>query len=306
MSESVAGSQTSAGQAGNLVDVTPQLLSGWPLPEPGKDTDKDERGRVLVVGGSAEIPGAAVLAAIGALRAGAGKLCVATASSVAAVVAQALPEARVIGLEESKQGGFAVGGARRLPLDFDAVLVGPGMQSEKETVAFTHALLSRFTRIKVVLDALAMSVVHAKDGLARLEAVITPHAGEMAHLSGYSKKDIQDDSWAAAMAAAKRFNAIVALKGATTYIAAPQGSSWRHEGGSSGLATSGSGDALAGLIVGLAARGASLEQSCVWGVALHGLAGQQLEKRFGPLGYLAREITREVPALMHKLGTKSE
>jgi NAD(P)H-hydrate repair Nnr-like enzyme with NAD(P)H-hydrate dehydratase domain len=94
---------------------------------------------------------------------------------------------------------------------------------------------------------------------------------------------------------------VVALKGAVTHIAAPDGRMWRHEGGNAGLGTAGSGDVLSGIISGLMARGAPLEQACAWGVALHALAGVRLAGRCGTLGYLAREIPGEVPAIMDAL-----
>ncbi|HVE89890.1 MAG TPA: NAD(P)H-hydrate dehydratase, partial [Burkholderiaceae bacterium] len=105
----------------------------------------------------------------------------------------------------------------------------------------------------------------------------------------------------AVLDAARRWNAVVALKGATTFIAAPDGSLWRHTGGNVGLAISGSGDVLAGVIAGLASRGASAEQAAIWGVALHARAGERLAERSGPLGYLARDLSAEVPALMATL-----
>jgi NAD(P)H-hydrate repair Nnr-like enzyme with NAD(P)H-hydrate dehydratase domain len=92
------------------------------------------------------------------------------------------------------------------------------------------------------------------------------------------------------------------LKGASTFIAAVNGEMWRHDGANVGLAVSGSGDTLAGIIGGLAARGAALEQASAWGVVLHARAGDALAARFGPLGYFARELAAEVPALMHSLG----
>lgn len=95
---------------------------------------------------------------------------------------------------------------------------------------------------------------------------------------------------------------MVALKGARTVIAAPEGDVWLHTGGNIGLATSGSGDTLAGIIAGLAARGATLAQATVWGVALHARAGERLAQRFGQLGYLARDIPAEIPALLEELG----
>jgi NAD(P)H-hydrate repair Nnr-like enzyme with NAD(P)H-hydrate dehydratase domain len=86
-------------------------------------------------------------------------------------------------------------------------------------------------------------------------------------------------------------------------VTAPDGRLWRHEGGNVGLAVSGSGDALAGIIGGLAARGAPLEQAAAWGVALHARAGARLAEANGPLGYLARDLPSQVPMLMHALAS---
>jgi ADP-dependent NAD(P)H-hydrate dehydratase len=103
-----------------------------------------------------------------------------------------------------------------------------------------------------------------------------------------------------ALEAAARWNAFVALKGARTVIATPEGERWQHEGGNIGLGTSGSGDVLAGVVAGLAARGATLAQAVCWGVALHARAGNQLAQRYGKLGYLARELPEFIPALMEQ------
>jgi ADP-dependent NAD(P)H-hydrate dehydratase len=132
--------------------------------------------------------------------------------------------------------------------------------------------------------------------------VITPHAGEMATLLGVPRTAVRADLLGSAREAASLLQAVVALKGATTYIVSPQGEAWFFDEGNVGLATSGSGDTLAGIICGLAARGASLEQAAVWGVALHARAGDALASRVGPLGYLASELLREVPAVAHELG----
>jgi len=296
--------------------VNDDALRGWPLPMPGDDADKEERGRILVVGGSREMPGGVILAAEAALRAGAGKLAIATGASVAQLVALAIPESRVIGLPEMAAGGLAASGANEiaeLASRADAVLVGPGMQDEAAACDFLLELLPRLGQARLVLDACAMGLAGSEcqiggdmqNGrfLGRFEAqvLLTPHAGEMAHLTGLDKESIVAAPSQAARQAAQRWNAVVALKGAATFIAAPDGRLWRHEGGNIGLATSGSGDALAGIIGGLVARGAPLEQACVWGVALHARAGEQLAARMGPLGYLAREIAQQVPALMHGL-----
>ncbi len=271
---------------------------------PSADGDKEARGHVLILGGSREMPGAVILAATAALRAGAGKLTIATGASVAQLVALALPEARVIGLAETEQGGFTEEAVAKLdPLadKVNAILIGPGMQDEAATALLVRALLPRLdgSDVSVVLDACAMGVVLAGDGFRFGQPVIvTPHAGEMAHLTGASKEEIGAEPEHHAVQAARRWNAVVALKGARTLVVAPEGERWQHEGGNVGLAISGSGDALAGIIAGLAARGASLTQAACWGVALHARAGELLAERLGVLGYLAREIPAEIPALM--------
>jgi ADP-dependent NAD(P)H-hydrate dehydratase len=324
------------------VDVHPGMLTEWPLPMPSNGGDKETRGRVLIIGGSAEIPGGAILAATGALRAGAGKVAIATVDTIAPHIAIAVPEARVIALPATASGSIGPGAASLLDSicgKVDVVLIGPGMEDEPTVCALIRDLLPRLSGVKVLLDACAMGVVMPQpapkgaggpspcfaegsdlpvtDTIAGQPAerhevapvrfkepvLLTPHAGEMSHLTGMDKDAVQADPILAAADAAKRWNAVVALKGATTFIAGPDGRIWRHARGNVGLAASGSGDVLAGIIAGLAARGASLEQACVWGVALHAMAGERLAERMGVLGYLAREIPAEIPALMEVSGS---
>src|SRR5437016_6195878 len=197
------------GKGSGIIALNDALLRRWSLPIPGANGDKEDRGRVLVVGGSNQMPGAVILAAIAALRASAGQLTIATGARVAPMVAQAVCESRIL-----------------------------------------------------------------------------------------------SDPEAAVLDAARRWNAVVALKGATTFIGAPDGSLWRHEGGNIGLAMSGSGDVLSGLIAGFAARGATIEQASAWGVALHAHAGSALATRVGTLGYLARDLAGEVPTIMQALMRK--
>jgi ADP-dependent NAD(P)H-hydrate dehydratase len=300
-------------------DVTDATLRAWPLPMPDQDGDKEQRGRVLIVGGSREMPGAIILAATAALRAGAGKLVIATGASVAQLVALAMPEARVIGLKESRDGGFMPKSANTvaaLMANSDALLIGPGMQDEDASGAFVMRLLEvasdqeLASPPRLVLDACPMCIVSrpvsdagAQSFLGCYDAdvLLTPHAGEVAHLTGIDKEDVLHDPHGIAAAAASRWGAAVALKGATTCIALPDGRRWQHCGGNVGLAISGSGDVLSGIVAGLMARGAPTEQAAVWGVALHARAGERLARSFGPLGYLAREIAAEVPSLMMQL-----
>jgi hydroxyethylthiazole kinase-like uncharacterized protein yjeF len=295
-------------------DITPALLRDWPLPMPGADADKEARGHVLIVAGSREMPGAVLLAASAALRAGAGKLTIATAASVAAHIGTAVPESRVIGLEETADGGLLADRATSLHLACaraTAVLIGPGMQDDAACCRLVQVLLPHCADTHLILDAAGMSIAGrdaACDEASTLNGfrfhrpvLLTPHAGELASLTGADKHDIQAQPEAAARLAAQRWQASVVLKGAVTILAATDGHQWRHEGGNAGLAISGSGDVLAGIITGLAARGATLEQAAAWGVALHALAGEQLALKHGPLGYLARELSAEVPALLRAM-----
>lgn len=294
------------------IRVDDALLRGWSLPMPSDRSDKEGRGSLLIIGGSRQMPGAVILAATAAMRAGAGKLAIATGNSVAQLVALAIPESRVIGLAETDEGGIATAAAATLESmqgRLDAVLIGPGMLDEPAICDFVHALLPMLDGVPVILDAAAMGVACNSQGggdgfLGRYGAqvLLTPHAGEMAHLCGASKEAVSEDPEALARRMAQRWQASVALKGPVTYIAAPDGRLWKHEGGNIGLAASGSGDTLAGIIVGLAARGATLEQAGAWGVALHARAGDRLAERTGPLGYLTRDLAAEVPMLMHALG----
>ena len=305
------------------INIDSSVLRAWPLPMPSHEGDKEARGHVLIIGGSREMPGAIILAATAAMRAGAGKLTIATGASVAQLVALAIPEARVIGLGETAEGGFTQNALDELdPLadKVNAVLIGPGMKDEAATAALVRALLPRLEggAVSVVLDACAMGIIVDADKLQpasqaqaaarptfrfNLPVIVTPHAGEMAHLSARSKDDVLADPDQCALSAARDWNAVVALKGARTVVGAPDGSRWQHEGGNLGLASSGSGDTLAGIIAGLAARGATLEQATCWGIALHARAGERLAERFGNIGYLARELPHEIPALMTELGS---
>lgn len=275
-----------------------RLLRGMPLPDP--DGGKEQRGRVLVIGGSRHVPGAALLAGTAALRAGAGKLQVATAQDAALPLAVALPEALVLGLPVGAQGEIARGSAAldQALSDCDAALVGPGMTRAPATAALVQRVI-RGARGVLVIDAGALSPdLRAPPGKP---FVLTPHAGEMAKLSGREKAQVQQEPQALASAFARRTRSVLVLKGATTCIAAPDGRLWVHPGGCHGLGTSGSGDVLAGVIAGLAARCGDAVQAALWGVFVHAEAGRVLEGSIGSLGFLAREIAAPVPGVLDRV-----
>lgn len=263
-----------------------------PLPKPGNG-GKDDRGQVVIIGGEASLGGAVLLAAEAALRAGAGKVMMSVAPEVTAAMTIAMPEAMVCARPDPGQGDQCPV-LRRLKT-CDALLLGPGMFDDEG--GMVRSLLDREHPCPTVIDAGALKALDRKDS-ARQPWILTPHAGEMATLLDRDKETVEADPLAAAQEAVRRFGAVVAMKGPQTWIAGPDAEPVLYAGGGPGLGTSGSGDVLGGLIVGLLARGTPPFEAAAWGVFLHGEAGMRLASRIGPLGFLARELSPEVPAIL--------
>ncbi|WP_347109861.1 ADP/ATP-dependent (S)-NAD(P)H-hydrate dehydratase [Paenarthrobacter sp. S56] len=295
--------------------VTPSLLRDWPLPAPGED--KYSRGAVLMVGGGRTTPGAALLAGMSALRAGAGKLTLAVAESVSVQLGVALPECGSIGLPENAGGSVTGEGLDRIDsyLDrSDALLVGPGLDDSGLTEDLLVALLEREEsadakpsgeRPAVVLDAYALGALPKLEdrlGPWRGRMILTPNPTEAGILLGREVDHLESD----VVEVARRFDAVVSCQG---YIAGPVGGNpqdsglWKITTGYGGLGTSGSGDVLAGTIAGLRARGTSDAQAACWGTHLHAAAADRLASKLGPLGFLAGELAEQLPALMLELDT---
>ncbi|MEA3041570.1 MAG: hypothetical protein QOC65_1059 [Sphingomonadales bacterium] len=283
------------------------LLAHFPLPDHPEESNKEDRGRLLVVAGSRELPGAAHLAGIAALRAGAGKLQIATAASIAVQLGVAVPEARVIGHAETEEGCIdpgAIGGIVKHARDAQAVLLGCGLQSGPPLEALLDALLDcGAADLPLVLDAAVLGCVAPRAEALRNwpgGAAILPHAGEMAGLLGCTRDEVEAEPEAAARRAAEMLGVVSLVKGPFSYIVAPDGRAFRFEGGGVGLATSGSGDTLAGIVGGLAARGADPLTAVLWGVYVHGEAGRILTERVGRVGFLAREILDLIPGIVNR------
>jgi hydroxyethylthiazole kinase-like uncharacterized protein yjeF len=284
--------------------VTPAMLREWELPVP--TGGKNARGSILVIGGSRQTLGAVLLAAEAALRVGAGKLQVATVGSMAPFAATALPEALVQGLPETDGGAVRAEAAdvvRELAESADAVLLGPGMIDAEETQGFGDRLLPHL-RGPLALDALGLASVTADAGcLEHLDGrvVLTPNPTELAIALHTDERTIEDDPAAATLQLAGRARAAVGLGGATSWIAAPDQRLWRDDSGGAGLGVSGSGDVRAGIVAGLLARGADAVQAAVWAAHLHGRAGERLTRKVGRLGFLARELPAQVPAVVDEI-----
>lgn len=295
-----------------MTQLDPAWLRDHPLPKIPAETDKNERGRVLVVGGCRTVPGALRLTGEAALRAGAGKLQLATIEEAALALGLAVPEAAVIGLVATADGEIDAAGAahplRERAERSDALVLGPGMSGTDGDAALVETLAAALPKdAGMVLDAAALRACrHCADTAATLggRAVLTPHAGEMAALTGQDAEWIEANPDAVAQEVADRLNAVVVMKGGTTVIAAPNDSPVVYAGGGPGLATGGSGDVLAGILGGLLARGAEPRIAAAWAVWLHGEAGRLVTHRLGGPGLLARELLPFIPELLHAPATR--
>jgi hydroxyethylthiazole kinase-like uncharacterized protein yjeF len=270
-----------------------------PLPEIGDGMDKEERGRALVVGGSAFVPGALLLTGEALLRAGAGKVQLATIASVAVPLGVSFPEAAVIGLPADDEGeiaGEALALLKNRLSKCGALVLGPGMTARPQTATLVEGLIAAAGSTQVLIDAGAMTAL-AERPAALKGVVLTPHHGELATLTGGDKEQIARDPAGAAVEAAARFGAVVVLKGSETLIAAGT-TLLRYDSGAPGLGTAGSGDVLAGIIGGLLARGMAPIAAAGWGVWLHGEAGKAAAVEIGPIGFLARDLLPHIPGLM--------
>ncbi len=281
--------------------LTRAALAKHPLP-PVASGDKDSHGQILIIAGSRDVPGAALLAAHGAMRSGAGKLQIAATDAIAIALGVAMPEAMVVGHATHRDGGFAksaIAGLAELAAKADAIVAGPGLESNNAAAPLGRKLLKLGKPLAI--DAALLHILpecEAEARAATVPPILLPHAGEMASLLGCKPEEVEADPLAAGRACAKRYRALVLVKGVQSHVVAPDGAAWKYSGGGPGLGVSGSGDTLAGIVGGLLARGAEPLSALLWGVWLHGEAGLALSKRIGPLGFLAREIAGEVPGLL--------
>lgn len=283
-------------------------LKSNPLPPLADGGDKNARGRVLVVGGAEFVPGALRLTGEAVLRSGAGKLQMATVRAAAMSLAVLVPEAAMIALPAEDDGEIALEAAEllgdRLEL-CDTLVLGPGMSASERTERLVAAILERSsTKQTIVLDAAALTCarnlaapISSRNGTT----IMTPHYGEMSHVTGMSIEAIEADPISAAQRVAQEFQATVVLKGVQTVVASPDRSALVFNGGSRGLATGGSGDVLAGVIGGISARGASPLTAAGWGVFVHGSAGELAAQDIAELGFLARDLLPFIPRIIAEL-----
>jgi NAD(P)H-hydrate epimerase len=295
-------------QAGSRLGLltAADAAAAFPVRPPG--AHKGDFGHVLVIAGSLGKSGAAILAASGALRTGAGLVTVATPAPALPLVAAGRPELMTEPLPVSGSGdlgGEALDRILALARERDAVVLGPGLGQE----AATRELVRRFVGqcpVPLVVDADGLNALSGGPGdaaerLRGARAIVTPHPGEMARLSGSSVAQVQGARLEAARSFAARSGAVVVLKGQRTIVAEPAGRAAVNPTGNPGMATGGTGDVLAGMLGALLARGCPLWLAATAGVFVHGSAGDHACARLGPESLLAGDVVDALPEALRGL-----
>jgi len=303
----------SIGTPARLLEEDARLKLHWL--EPGEfrslelrrrpDAHKGDYGHALIVAGSRGKSGAAVLAARGALRAGAGLATVATPDEILPIVASGMPEMMTSPLQGTETGSISLrsleyGRFVELARDKSVLAIGPGLSAHPETQQFARTIVADCA-LPLVVDADGLNAFtgHA-DELRRRKApalALTPHPGEMARLLGCSTGEVQANRLEVALQAAARWNAFIVLKGFHTIVATPDGRAFINSTGNPGMATAGTGDVLTGMLAGLTAQfGAThWERTLGFGVYLHGLAGDLAAARAGEAPLIASDLIEAIP-----------
>jgi len=265
------------------------------------ESNKGSYGHVLVVGGSLGKAGAAAMAGMAALRAGAGLSTVATAKSVLETVAGFHPELMTEALDKTESGTISASALDRitdLARGKTVVAIGPGISRETQTSALVRSLIAKL-EVPIVVDADGLNAFEGRaDGLngKGRTVVITPHPGEMARLAGITVAEVQSDRLGVARRIARERELIVVLKGYRTLVVRPDGEAWVNTTGNPGMATGGTGDILTGMVAGMLAQHPKQAFAAVLtAVNLHGLAGDVMRESVGEHSLVATDLLQGLP-----------
>lgn len=281
------------------------VLRSMPLPQYAEDASKADHGKLLIIAGSARLPGAAILAARAALRSGCGTVRVAAPRSVATAIGIAMPELMVLPLPETASGTLALESLSFLEGQFtacNAAVLGPGLDENDDTNQLIRKVI-KVLPLPTVIDAQAICAIgeQANFGAELAARVWTPHEGELQPVLGrpFSEIELSPEEFAACFARDR--DSVLVLKGRETLISSPEGGLWKNTAGTRGMGTAGSGDTLAGIIGSLLAQGLKAGQAAVWGVHIHALAGEATGEDLGDDGMLASDLVQRVPGTMRYL-----
>jgi NAD(P)H-hydrate epimerase len=270
------------------------------LPRKRKNIHKYSAGKVLTIGGSADLPGAAALAAKAAMKIGAGASIIAFPKSARELIHKELKEVIVNSYEDSGKGYLAPENISELEEKIkwaDTVSLGPGLGRENETQEAVIKILREKKFGNIVIDADAIFAISSYNykKLNLKNFVLTPHHGEFSKLIGVKTSELRKDILGFGNEFVKETKAFLVLKGAPSVIFLPDGESLINTSGNPGLAKFGTGDVLTGVIAGLLAQLKNLEKSLISGVYLHSLAADLLSAQYSELGYTASDIIEKLP-----------
>jgi len=270
------------------------------------DSNKGLYGHVLVIAGGRGKTGAAAMAGIAALRAGAGLSTVASAASAISAIASYAPEIMTEPLAETDAGSIAM----RAPGDpalaaitnkKTVIAIGPGMGHHPETVRFIRRFVEE-SKTPMVVDADALNALGGEEMQYQGPRIFTPHPGEMSRLTGKSIVEIQKDRIGSARAFAGEHGVYLVLKGNRSVIAMPDGRVWINPTGSPAMATGGTGDVLTGMIAGLVAQFPNqMDEALLAAVYLHGRAGELGAEELGEKPLIATDLFEFLPEAMREI-----
>lgn len=265
------------------------------------ESNKGSYGHVLVVGGSLGKAGAAAMAGMAALRAGAGLSTVATAKSVLATVAGFHPELMTEPFPETDAGTISSRAQERvdgLAKGKSVVAIGPGISRNPQTSELVRSLIAKLQG-PIVLDADGLNAFEGRADELHDKGrtlVITPHPGEMARLADCTVADVQKDRLGVARKFARAHEVIVVLKGHRTLVVQPDGEAWVNTTGNPGMATGGTGDILTGMVAGMIAQHSNqVFPAVLAAVHLHGLAGDVMRESVGEHSLIATDLLQGLP-----------
>jgi len=276
------------------------------LPPRHWDWHKGQFGHLAMACGSTGMGGAVAMAGAGAIRMGSGLVTACVPESMVATFETGLPEMMAIPLPQTGTGSVASEAAEKFigfARDKTAVLIGPGLGRDESTREFVHTVINSLD-LPMVIDADGLNCVGTNESLIKnrnAPTIITPHPGEMGTLAGVATADVQADRIGAASAYSRLTGAVVALKGAGTVIATPQGEAYINHTGNNGLATGGSGDVLAGMIAGVLCQGAHPEDAAIASVFMHGMCADIYAEKHDPRSLIPTDLLEILPEVITKL-----
>lgn len=281
-----------------IASITSEWQSVFPKRE--KQAHKGDFGRVFILAGSRGLCGAGLLAAMGALRSGAGLISLGTPEECAALVLQRIPEVMVKPLAQNSEGSLASSGFSQIESYLsgqNVVALGPGLSQQPDTQALIRRLVSA-SKIPVVLDADGLNAFqnfrHELQSV-KVPLVLTPHPGEFARLFARPASESEEGRKRLAVEGARETGATLVLKGAGTVVAGPEGRVFVNPTGNPGMAKGGSGDILTGMIASFIAQGIPVFEAAKFGVFIHGLSGDLAAKQFDEVSMTPGDLLNHLP-----------